>query len=83
MGTMNAEHGVRTRVWRNGIVEDAVEHRERPKASRYATHMFLWAYEIAYDSDNGELHAGKVAAFVLKRALVTVRRRRSPASTGI
>jgi magnesium transporter len=54
-------------------VEDAVEHRERPKASRYTTHMFLSAYEISFDRDSGVLHVCQVAAFVLKRALVTVR----------
>ena len=117
---MSGEHGVRTRVWRNGTVEadnfpfeqisdylsepdclvwvdvcapdqarlsaladelsldphaveDAVEHRERPKASRYTTHMFLSAYEISFDRDDGVLHVCQVAAFVLKRALVTVR----------
>ena len=54
-------------------VEDAVEHRERPKASRYATHMFLSAYEITFDRDTAELHACQVAAFVMKQAFVTVR----------
>ncbi|HEY3715885.1 MAG TPA: magnesium transporter CorA family protein [Jatrophihabitantaceae bacterium] len=54
-------------------VEDAVEHRERPKASRYATHMFLAAYEIRLDRETGELHTSQVSAFVVKRAFVTVR----------
>jgi magnesium transporter len=54
-------------------VEDAVEHRERPKASRYATHMFLSAYAVTFDRDTAELHAHQVAAFVMRRAFVTVR----------
>src|SRR5882762_2210073 len=54
-------------------VEDAVERRERPKASRYATHMFLAAYEIRLDRETGELHTSQVSAFVMKRAFVTVR----------
>jgi magnesium transporter len=54
-------------------VEDAVERRERPKASRYATHMFLAAYDVSFDRDAGQLRAHQVAAFVLRNALVTVR----------
>jgi magnesium transporter len=54
-------------------VEDAVEKRERPKASRYATHMFLAAYDVSFDRDAGQLRAHQVAAFVLRNALVTVR----------
>jgi magnesium transporter len=120
MGRMSSEHGVRTRVWRNGIVEaddfpfdqisdyleqpdclvwadicapdqrrlnalaeelsldphaveDAVELHERPKASRYATHLFLSAYDIRFDRASGELTATQVAAFVLRNAVVTVR----------
>jgi magnesium transporter len=54
-------------------VEDAVEKRERPKASRYATHMFLAAYDVSFDREAGQLRAHQVAAFVLRNALVTVR----------
>jgi magnesium transporter len=54
-------------------VEDAVERHERPKASRYATHTFLSAYDLAFDRERGELRATQVAAFALKNALVTVR----------
>jgi magnesium transporter len=54
-------------------VEDAVAKRERPKASRYATHMFLAAYEVCFDRETAQLRAHQVAAFVLKNALVTVR----------
>jgi magnesium transporter len=54
-------------------VEDAVELRERPKASRYPTHLFLSAYDIAFNRDTGKLTARQVSAFVLKNAFVTVR----------
>lgn len=54
-------------------VEDAVARRERPKASRYATHMFLAAYEVSFDTASAQLRAHQVSAFVLKNALVTVR----------
>jgi magnesium transporter len=120
MEPMTSEHGVRTRMWRNGTVEaddfpfeqisdyleqpdclvwadicapdqrrlnaladelsldphaveDAVERHERPKASRYATHMFLSAYDIRFDRESGELTTSQVAAFVLRNAVVTVR----------
>ena len=114
------EHGVRTRVWRNGIleaeefpferisdyleeagclvwvdlcapdaerlnaladelsldphaVEDATEHRERPKATRYGTHVFIAAYALAFDRESGALSAHQISAFGLERAVVTVR----------
>lgn len=54
-------------------VEDAVELRERPKASRYATHLFLSAYDMRFDRETGELATAQVAAFVLRNAVVTVR----------
>ncbi|HEU5269006.1 MAG TPA: CorA family divalent cation transporter, partial [Jatrophihabitans sp.] len=45
-------------------IEDAVAHFERPKASRYATHLFLSAYALRLDRDTGELELGQVSAFV-------------------
>ncbi|MFL6127834.1 MAG: magnesium transporter CorA family protein [Mycobacteriales bacterium] len=53
-------------------VEDAVERHERPKVDRYPTHLFVNAYATAV-VDGGELRPAKVSAFVLPRALVTVR----------
>ncbi len=32
-------------------VEDAVSHRERPKATRYSTHTFLTAYAVEISPD--------------------------------
>src|SRR4051812_18393414 len=53
-------------------VEDAIERHERPKVDRYPTHLFVNAYATAIDGA-GELQVAKVSAFVLPRALVTVR----------
>jgi magnesium transporter len=53
-------------------VEDALTSRERPKATRYATHMFMTAYAIAHEG-GAELTLGRVSAFSIKRGFVTVR----------
>jgi magnesium transporter len=53
-------------------VEDALAHRERPKASRYATHMFMTAY-VVKGHPGGPLEIGRVSAFIIKRGFVTVR----------
>ena len=57
-------------------VEDAVEPRERPKATRHATHTFLTCYSTRLtdiDGDVARLDLGRVSAFVMKNALITVR----------
>jgi magnesium transporter len=54
-------------------VEDAVERIERPKATRYATHLFLTAYAVRHDHQTGEVAVGRVSAFSTKRGFVTVR----------
>lgn len=59
-------------------VEDAVAQRERPKATRYASHTFLTAYaaEIRGEDDpnqRAQLVVSRVSAFVLQRGIVTVR----------
>ena len=56
-------------------IEDAVAHYERPKASRYASHLFLTAYALRLDRGTGELDFEQVSAFVLERAFVTVHRK--------
>ena len=53
-------------------VEDAVERHERPKVDRYPTHLFVNAHATAIVAD-GTLRVAKISAFVLPRALVTVR----------
>jgi magnesium transporter len=55
-------------------VEDAVHDHERPKLDRYPDHLFLSAYAVHLDHDSGELTTHELAAFVLPRALITVRK---------
>ncbi len=54
-------------------VEDSLSRRERPKATRYATHLFLTAYSIDHERDTGVLKTGRVSAFSTARGFVTVR----------
>ena len=54
-------------------IEDAVSRHERPKADRYRSHLFVNSYAVDLDRDSGALRLEEVAAFVLPRALVTVR----------
>ena len=49
-----------------------MEHHERPKATRYASHTFLSARALRLDRDHGGLSEVQVSAFLLKQALVTV-----------
>jgi magnesium transporter len=54
-------------------VEDSVADHERPKATRYATHMFLTTYAITHDPGTQEITASRVSAFSLPHGFVTVR----------
>lgn len=59
-------------------VEDVVEHSERTKATRYATHIFLTVYATALGpqvpgSIESRLLSSRVSIFVLPTAVVTVR----------
>jgi magnesium transporter len=54
-------------------IEDSVAEFERPKASRYATHLFLTAYAVEHDKQTRELRTARVSAFSLPRGFVTVR----------
>ncbi|MEO6887295.1 MAG: magnesium transporter CorA family protein [Jatrophihabitantaceae bacterium] len=54
-------------------VEDAVAEHERPKATRYATHLFLTTYALAHEPESGSLHTTRVSAFSLPRGFFTVR----------
>jgi magnesium transporter len=57
-------------------VEDAVEPMERPKATRHAGHTFLTCYSasVARQEHGGiQLDLGRISAFVLPNALITVR----------
>src|SRR5712691_1666401 len=55
-------------------VEDAVQEHQRPKLDRYQSHLFLNAYGARLDVGTGELITSELAAFVTKRALITVRK---------
>jgi magnesium transporter len=52
-------------------IEDALAKQERPKATRYDTHLFMTTYAVSYSHD--ELRIGRVSAFSTKRGFVTVR----------
>lgn len=54
-------------------VEDALEQHERTKIDRYPTHVFLTMYALALPDGVEPLRLSKVSAFLLPRALVTVR----------
>jgi magnesium transporter len=54
-------------------VEDALARNERPKATRYESHLFLTAYAIRSKAEGRDLQIGRVSAFSTKRGLVTVR----------
>jgi magnesium transporter len=55
-------------------VEDALVDRERPKIDRYRTHLFMAAYSARLDDASGELHTSELSAFILPRALITIRK---------
>jgi magnesium transporter len=55
-------------------IEDAVHEHQRPKLDRYRTHLFLNAYGARLDPGSGELATSEMAAFITKRALITVRK---------
>ncbi|MEU7914569.1 magnesium transporter CorA family protein [Microbispora bryophytorum] len=54
-------------------VEDALQHRQRPKLDVYDSHMFLSVYAAAFDSESGQVRIAPATAFITKNALVTVR----------
>jgi magnesium transporter len=53
-------------------VEDALGRQERPKATRYTTHLFMTTQALALN-EQGRLEIGRVSAFSTKRGFVTVR----------
>lgn len=65
-------------------VEDAISFAERPKVTRHPHHLFLVTYATMLDAENLEgeedhdsrLRLTKVSAFMLPRALITVRSNR-------
>jgi magnesium transporter len=55
-------------------IEDAVVERERPKIDRYPTHLFMTAYGARLNTTTGELATSELAAFIMPRALITIRK---------
>mgnify|MGYP001049353702 CR=1 FL=1 len=54
-------------------VEDAVTEHERPKATRYATHLFVTMSALVDDPAAGVVHSARVSAFSVANGLFTVR----------
>ena len=54
-------------------IEDATSPHERPKATRYASHLFLSAYAIRFDPVTAELKQSNISVFGLAQGIVTVR----------
>jgi magnesium transporter len=54
-------------------VEDALQHKQRPKLDVYESHMFLSVYAAAFDGETWRLSIAEASAFITKNALVTVR----------
>jgi magnesium transporter len=55
-------------------IEDALVAWERPKIDRYPTHLFLTAYSARLDRESGSLATSELSAFILPRALITIRK---------
>jgi magnesium transporter len=55
-------------------IEDAIVPHERPKLDRYQTHLFITAYGARLEVATGELRVSEIAAFVTRRALITIRK---------
>jgi magnesium transporter len=55
-------------------IEDALFDRERPKIDRYNTHLFMTAYGARLNAATGELATSEISAFILPRALITIRK---------
>jgi magnesium transporter len=55
-------------------IEDAVAMHERPKLDRYSDYLFLTAYGARLNAVTGVLQTSELAAFVTRRALITVRK---------
>jgi magnesium transporter len=54
-------------------IEDAIEPQERPKASRFDTHMFVTTSAIEQDPVTGNLIGQRISAFTIAGGLVTIR----------
>jgi len=55
-------------------VEDAVAEHERPKLTRYPTHLFITAYSARLDPGDAQVALARISLFVMGNALITVRK---------
>lgn len=55
-------------------VEDAVTPRERTKLDRYRSHLFANMYAVTFDAAGPRVDVAELSAFILPRALITVRK---------
>ena len=55
-------------------VEDAEHEHQRTKLDRYQGYLFLTAYAVQLDVDSGELRTSELSAFIMSRALITIRK---------
>lgn len=54
-------------------VDDAIKAGQRPKLDRYESHLFTALFSAHLDPETGDLVTRELAAFITRRALVTVR----------
>jgi magnesium transporter len=55
-------------------VEDARQPHQRTKLDRYRTHLFANLYAVTFDASACRLDTSELSAFILPRALITVRK---------
>lgn len=55
-------------------VEDALGPQQRPKLSRYESHLFMSSHAVRVDAERGVLQENAVDAFINDRWLITVRK---------
>jgi len=55
-------------------VEDALQAHQRTKLDRYRSHLFANLYAVTFDVGDTRLDSQELCAFVLPRALITVRK---------
>ena len=54
-------------------VEDAVADRERPKLTRYPSHLFITAYAARLEEGESQVRLARISMFVKGNAVITVR----------
>ncbi len=54
-------------------LDDAYSGRQRAKIEHFDDHVFINAYAVAFNSEDGELQSNEVAIFLTRNGLITVR----------